>query len=74
MARRPDLSKLDSWLGKKDRIDLTDAEYENITGLALPKDRYYLLNRSALARRCIENGYEIRLIDKRVIIEKKNEP
>ncbi len=52
-------------------FELTEAQYEKKTGARLPKNSYYLCKKSALAKRADEKGYEIELVEKRVILKKK---
>ena len=72
MARNPDLAKLNKLFEAGTDFELSDAEYEKLTKKRLPKDKYYLLNRSALSRKCAEFGYSMELIEKRVIIKKRS--
>jgi len=74
VARRPDLSKIEQLLDNANTtICLTDAQYEDYTGRALPKDRRYLEKRSALAHKCEEKGFTVSVIEKQVILSKKED-
>ena len=70
MSKKPQLEKLDSLFAKGNNFSLTDAQYEKKTGTQLPKDKYYLLNKSALAKKAEKEGYTIELIEKKVILKK----
>lgn len=70
MARNPDLTKLNKLFEAGKDFELSDAEYEKLTKKRLPKDKYYLQNRSALSRKCAELGYSLEVIEKRVLIRK----
>ncbi len=71
MARKPNLSALDSYFKKGKDFRLTDAEYAKETGAWLPRDKYYIKRKSALARKAEEEGYEVDVIEKEVILRKK---
>ena len=71
IGKRPKLENLESFFKKEKAFTLTDAQYEATTGLQLPKDKYYLLNNSALAKICKEKGWKIKLQEKTVFIEKE---
>lgn len=73
MGKRPKLENLELYFEKGKPFSLTDAQYEARTGLELPKDKYYLLNNSALAKNCKEKGWKIRLQEKIVFFEKCQE-
>lgn len=71
MKGHPKLENLDRYFDKGEDFSLTDAQYEKAVGIPLPKDKSYLKNRSALAKKCSEKGYAIEVIEKKVIIRKK---
>ena len=70
MGKHPKLSNLDELFRKGKDFELTDAQYEKKTGIPLPKGTSYLLKNSALARKSKEEGYEMVLIEKKVIFKK----
>ena len=70
MSRKPNLHSLDKFFKKGKDFELTDAEYERHTGIRLPKNKSYLLKRSALAKKCELEGFKISVVEKRVKIEK----
>ena len=71
MGKRPKLGSLDSLFKSGKSFSLTDSQYEAKTGVRLPKDRRYLLHRSALAQLCKEQGYKLSVQEKMVFIEKE---
>ena len=71
MAKHPKLDALENLFNSGKDFELTDAQYEKKTGTPLPKRPYYLLNDSALARKSKEKGYQLTLVEKRVILTKK---
>ena len=66
MGKHPDLDKLDDLFTKGQDFQLTGKNYEEKTGVALPKGKSYIKNGSALARKAAEHGY--------VITEVREEP
>jgi len=71
MAKQPKFDTLEKLFSTGKDFELTDAQYEKKTGTPLPKSSYYLVNKSALARRAKEKGYQLKVIEKRVILTKK---
>lgn len=67
---RPKLEKIEEMLAKGKPITLTDAQYEKKTGIALPKEKYYLLNKSAIAKLCKKYGFKIILQEKTITLTK----
>lgn len=53
-----------------EEFSLTESQYEKSVGKALPKDFYYLKNRSALAKTATEYGYSITVTEKTVCFQK----
>lgn len=72
MSNRPKMGEIEAMLSKGVAFSLTEAQYEKKTGARMPKDGSYLLKRSALARKCKEYGFELRLQEKVVFMEKRN--
>ena len=68
---KPKLDEIEKLLQQGKDFFLTDAQYEKLTGIPLPKDSYYLKNRSALAKIAKNADYVIEVIEKRVILTKK---
>lgn len=71
MGKKPNLNKL-NYLFDRESFELTDAKYEKLTGAPMPKDKYYLLNKSALAKKCRELGYKLILQEKLITVVKKD--
>ena len=67
---RPNLDFMDKFFDKGESFQLTDKEYENGAGINLPQNSSYLLNKSALAKKCKAHGYKLRLQEKVVYFEK----
>ena len=71
MGKKPVLSEIDKMLAKGKDFELTDAQYEKLTGKPLPKNKYYLSNSSAIAQHAKKNDYCIEVIEKKIILKKK---
>ncbi len=71
MGKHPKLENLDRDFIKGKDFSLTDVQYEKKVGIPLPKGIDYLLNRSALARKCREMGYTMTVQEKTVIFRKE---
>jgi len=59
MGKHPKLSELNSLFDNQTEIRLTDRQYEEKTGVALPKTKSYLMTSSAFAGWLKEKGYVI---------------
>lgn len=59
MNKRPNLKELDCLFDEGKDFQLTSREYEERTGVALPKAKSYLQHDSALAKWAKERGYII---------------
>ena len=68
MGKHPDLDKLDDLFAKGQDFQLSNKTYEERTGIALPKEKSYIMNRSALMRKANEHGYEITDVHEEPII------
>lgn len=62
----PNLKDIEALLAKGEEFCLTDSQYRKKSGTSLPKDRYYLINRSALSRLCAKYGFKIAVQEKQV--------
>ena len=69
---KPNLTEIEERLKNGELFSLTDAQYTKKTGLALPKEKNYLIKRSALAKLCKKYGYSLSLTEKRVSFEKED--
>lgn len=70
MGKKPELHGLEAIIGTEEDVYLTDREYFERTGAALPKGNSYLLNRSALATWLLGKGYEIVSVEEQPVIER----
>lgn len=68
---KPNLTEIEEKLKKGESFSLTDKQYTKKTGIPLPKEKNYLLNRSALAKLCKTLGYRIELQKKQVTFVKE---
>lgn len=59
MSKRPNLEELDYLFEAGEDFQITSIEYEDKTGIPLPKGKSYLQKNSALARLAKERGYII---------------
>ncbi len=71
MGKQPNLSELLPLFEAHADFSLTEAQYAEKTGAALPKDASYLLKKSAVARFAAEKGYVLSL-NERTVSFKKN--
>lgn len=66
MGKHPKLESLDKLFKTKESFSLTDAQYEKLTGIPFPKYVRYLLEKSALSKKCREFGFEMMVQEKTV--------
>ena len=71
MAKKPNFSELKKLFEANKDFELTDAQYEKKTGAPLPKNKYYTITNSALAKLAKIHGYSIEFVEKRVILKRK---
>lgn len=71
MGKRPNLTTLDSLFEQGKAFSLSDAQYEQKTGVRLPKNTNYILKRSALAKKCEKHGFKMYVQEKVVFFEKE---
>lgn len=71
MGKKPKLEELNYLFDKGEDFELTDTQYEIKTGVALPKEVWYLENRSALAKRAKEKNYTLEIINKKTVVLRK---
>ena len=67
----PKLEQIKKMLETGQSFSLTNADYKRKTGLALPKDNYYLTHKSALAKCCKQKGYKIVIQERTITLEKE---
>ena len=70
MGKKPDLNNLKNHFESGKDFELTDSQYEKKTGAVLPKNKYYTLKNSALAKKAKKYGYYLELIEKTILIKK----
>ena len=58
-----DFHTLDKLFKRKPSFTLTDAEYRELTGYELPKDKQYIKNSSAISRYAHKMGYVIDTVE-----------
>ena len=73
MVKRPKLDNLNYLFDANDEFSLTEAQYESKTEARLPKNSKYLLQKSALANKCRELGFDLKLQEKVVFFRKIGE-
>lgn len=71
MGKHPDFFELEKLFGEGNDFELTESRYEKLTGAALPKNKYYLSNKSAIAKLARRNGYDVDVIEKTILLKKK---
>lgn len=70
MGKKPNLDNLDYLFECGTDFQLSGKLYEEKAGIPLPKGKSYLKNRSALAYRAKERGFEIVEIKEEAVIER----
>lgn len=59
MGKRPKLESLEHLFKAGASFTLTDIDYEKETGASLPKEKNYLIKKSALAKWAADRGFVI---------------
>ena len=70
MGKHPNLEKLEYLFEKGIDFQITAREYEEKTGVPLPKAKNYIMNSSALAQKVALHGYVITDVQEKPIIER----
>ena len=70
MDMKPNLENLDYLFDNNTSFELTDSLYKKKTGLPLPQNSSYLLKKSALAKKCKEKGFSLKLKEKTIYCER----
>ncbi len=70
MSKLPKFTELFPLFEANSDFSLTEEQYEQMTGAPLPKETYYLLKKSAVAKRAAEHGFKL-VLNKRTISFKK---
>ena len=68
---RPDLKKIQTLLESNEDFSITEKQYKNSTGASMPKDTYYLKNRSALAKLANEHGFTVEVQERTISLKKR---
>ena len=68
----PKLQNIDKLLSIGKNFSLTESQYYNETEATLPKDFYYLKNKSAIAKLAKKYGYKILIKEKTILFEKES--
>lgn len=67
---RPNLEKIDNLLLSGESFSLTETQYQKETDANLPKNCYYLRNKSAIAKLAKKHGYIIKIKERTIIFER----
>ena len=70
MGKRPNLNALDCFLDAGTDFQITDSIYESKTGVPLPKDKSYVLHKSALSEWAKEHGYIVFDVEEKPVIQR----
>ena len=68
---RIDFSKIEEMLKSSIDFSLSEKQYENLTGRKMPKNNYYLVKDSAIAKFVDGLGWTIKVHEKTISFEKK---
>ncbi|WP_294754395.1 hypothetical protein [uncultured Ruminococcus sp.] len=66
---KPDLSKIKKKFELGDEFSLTEKQYQKLTGASIPKDGYYLIHKSAVAKAAKEKGFKVVVKERTIIFE-----
>ena len=67
---KPDLTKIEKLLKSGEDFSLNDAQYKSKTGLSIPKNPYYLIKNSAIAKLARRYGFRISHQERKISFEK----
>lgn len=70
--KKPNLTSIDLLLASGKNFSLTESQYCNETNATMPKDSYYLMNKSAVAKLAQKRGFRIIIKEKTIMFEKEN--
>ena len=62
MAKHPDLSGIEKMMLAGENFSLTSRQYQESTGSPIPKEKYYVEHKSAVAQRAHSFGFHVELI------------
>ncbi len=72
MSKRPDLTELLPLFEAQADFSLTETQYAEKTGATLPKDSYYLLRKSAVAKAAAQHGFALFVNERTISFKKTN--
>jgi hypothetical protein len=67
---KPNFEGLIPLFEANEEFSLTESQYQRSVGKALPKDGYYLKNKSALAKEAKKHGYYVEVKERTVCLKK----
>ena len=70
MSKHPNFNELSAHFEADSDFSITEEQYEQMTGVPLPKGTNYLLNKSALSKIAKKRGFKL-ILNKRTISFKK---
>lgn len=70
--KKPNLKGIDSLFSSGKSFSLTESQYYKETDATMPKDFYYLKNRSAIAKLAKKYGFKIEIKEKTIMFERGN--
>lgn len=68
---RIDFSKIEEMIKSSIDFSLSEKQYENLTGRKMPKNNYYLIKQSAIAKFADGLGLSIKIHEKTITFERK---
>ena len=72
LMSKPNLASIEVLLSAGKDFALTESQYYKETACTMPKDFYYLKNRSAIAKLAKKRGFKIAIKEKTIMFEKEN--
>lgn len=74
MATKKQLASLQKYFGDGDFVELTETQYREATGCALPKKVHYIKSGSSFAKYAEERGYQVfdvvSIVERKVILKR----
>ena len=72
MGRGPDFAKLERTMEAREDFSLTRSQYRDSTGRNLPKEKWYIENRSAVAFCAREYGFRVEVVPETIRFVKES--
>ena len=69
--KKPNFEKLVPLFESNEEFSITEKQYKQSTGTDLPKEIYYLKNKSAISKEAKKYGYEISVKEKTICFQRK---